>query len=101
MNDFDSDESKINCRNGLIDLTNGQLKQRASKDLVSNIINIDYTRDAKAPTFEAFVQQILKNNAELVGWVQRALGYTLTGSRRELLQDHHRNVRWGYAHNRR
>ncbi|MDA8798028.1 phage/plasmid primase, P4 family [Alphaproteobacteria bacterium] len=83
MNDFDSDESKINCRNGLIDLTNGQLKQRTSKDLVSNIINIDYTRDAKAPTFEAFVQQIFKNNAELVGWVQRALGYTLTGSRRE------------------
>jgi len=83
MNDFDSDESKINCRNGLIDLTNGQLKQRTSKDLVSNIINIDYTRDAKAPTFEAFVQQIFKNNAELVGWVQRALGYTLTGSRPE------------------
>jgi putative DNA primase/helicase len=77
MNDFDSDESKINCRNGLIDLTNGQLKKRTSKDLVSNIINIDYKRDAKAPIFETFVQQIFNDNAELVCCVQRALGIEL------------------------
>jgi phage/plasmid-associated DNA primase len=48
-----------------------------SIDLVSNIINIDYTRDAKAPIFETFVQQILNDNAELVCWVQRALGLEL------------------------
>ena len=40
-----------------------QLEQRASRDLVSNIINIGYRRDAKAPIFEAFVKPIFNNNA--------------------------------------
>ena len=53
---------------------------RTPKDYVSKIINVDYDPYAKAPLFEAFIGQIFDHDKELIDWVQRALGYSLTGS---------------------
>ena len=36
--DFDKDRNRINCLNGIIDLTSGQLQGRTPKDFVSKII---------------------------------------------------------------
>jgi phage/plasmid-associated DNA primase len=52
LGDFDKDRNRINCLNGIIDLTNGQLLGRTPKDYVSKIINVDYDHYAKAPLFK-------------------------------------------------
>ena len=78
--DFDKNKTQINCINGIVDLTNGQLLVRTPKDYVSKIINVDYDHYAKAPLFETFIGQIFGHDKELIDWVQRALGYSLTGS---------------------
>ena len=83
LGDFDKDRNRINCLNGIIDLTSGQLLGRTPKDYVSKIINVDYDPHAKAPLFETFVGQIFDHDKELIDWVQRALGYSLTGSTSE------------------
>ena len=44
--DFDKDRNRINCLNGIIDLTNGQLLGRTPKDYVSKIINLNYSRQS-------------------------------------------------------
>ena len=80
LDDFDKNKTQINCLNGIIDLTNGQLLGRTPKDYVSKIINVDYDPHAKAPLFMAFIGQIFGHDKELIDWVQRALGYSLTGS---------------------
>ena len=85
LSDFDRDKTKINCLNGIIDLTSGQLLPRSADNYVSKIIKTEYNPYAKAPRFESFIKQIFGGDQELVGWVQRALGYTLTGSRDEQL----------------
>ena len=55
LGDFDKDRNRINCLNGIIDLTSGQLLGRTSKDYVSKIINVDYDPHAKAPLFKTFI----------------------------------------------
>ena len=50
LGDFDKNKTQINCLNGIIDLTSGQLSSRTSKDYVSKIINVDYDHYAKAPS---------------------------------------------------
>ena len=83
LSDFDKNKNQINCLNGIIDLTSGQLLERTSRDYVSKIIKVDYRANAKAPLFEAFVKQIFNHDKDLINWVQRALGYSLTGSTKE------------------
>jgi len=82
---FDRDRSKINCLNGIIDLTNGNLLPRSPDDYVSKIIEVEYKPGTKAPRFQTFINQVFGNDKELIGWVQRALGYTLSGLREEQL----------------
>jgi len=79
LDDFDRNRNQINCLNGIVDLTSGQLKQRSSKDYVSKVINIDYNPCAKASLFETFIRQVFDHDKELMDWMQRALGYSLTG----------------------
>ena len=83
LSDFDKNKTQINCINGIVDLTSGQLLGRTPKDYVSKIINVDYDHYAKAPLFETFIGQIFGHDKELIDWVQRALGYSLTGSTSE------------------
>ena len=77
---FDTDRMKINCNNGIINLKTGELLTRDTSDLVSKIIDIDYIPGTPAPRFNAFIADIFDDDKGLMGWVKRALGYTLTGS---------------------
>ena len=80
---FDADRMKINCNNGIIDLKTGELLARDTSDLVSKIIDIDYIPGTPAPRFNAFIADIFCGDKALMGWVKRALGYTLKGSVQE------------------
>ena len=66
LGDFDKDRNRINCLNGIIDLTSGQLMGRTPKDYVSKIINVDYDPHAKAPLFKTFIGQIFGHDKELI-----------------------------------
>ena len=66
LGDFDKDRNRINCLNGIIDLTSGQLLGRTPKDYVSKIINVDYAPHAKAPLFKTFIGQIFGHDKELI-----------------------------------
>ena len=55
--DFDKDRNRINCLNGIIDLTSGQLLGCTPKDYVSKIISINYDPYAKAPLLKVAILQ--------------------------------------------
>src|SRR5262249_31316671 len=44
---------------------------------------INYDPAATCPTWEAFLERIMATNESLLGFLQRAVGYSLTGSTRE------------------
>ena len=80
---FDADKMKLNCLNGVVDLTTGKLLERDPNDLYTKLVNVKFDPDAKCPTFDRFLKDVFCHDHELLSWAQRAFGYTMTGSVQE------------------
>lgn len=81
--DFDKDDMLFNTQNGYLDLSNGTLHDHDINKLFTRISNAEYTDKEECPRWELFLNQIFDNNQELIRYVQRAVGYSMTGSTRE------------------
>jgi len=80
--DLDADPWLLNAQNGTVDLRTGELREHRREDLISKLTPVDYDPNAKAPTWEAFLERVLQSEG-LRTFVQRAVGYSLTGDSRE------------------
>lgn len=73
----------LNCQNGVVDLKTGEMRAHAKTDMLTKIIPYNYSPKAKCPEWEHTLQLAFDGNEELIIFMQRALGYTLTGSNSE------------------
>ena len=80
---FDKQKMKLNCLNGIVDLKTGQLNERTSDDLHTKVIGTNFNPQAKCPNFDKFIKEVFGGDGELISWIQRAFGYSLTGSVQE------------------
>ena len=76
--ELDSSPMLLNCQNGTIDLTTGDLRPHRREDLCTKIVPIAYDAAAVAPTFVGFLRRVLGENDGLATFVQRMCGYSLT-----------------------
>lgn len=83
LNEFDQDEWLFNVENGTIDLRTGELKRHDPNQLITKLAPVEYDPSATAPRWEAFLDRIFEGNANLIHFMQKAIGYSLTGSIRE------------------
>lgn len=77
--DFDVDFSLINVQNGYIDLNTGELNEHTREKMFTKISNTEYTDKADAPLWESFLHDIFLGDVELIKFMQRAVGYSLSG----------------------
>jgi putative DNA primase/helicase len=82
-NDLDLNPWLLNCSNGTIDLRAGQLKDHDKSDLITKVIPVIYDPNAKCPKWLKFLDRIMGGNQDLISFLQRAVGYALTGDIRE------------------
>lgn len=80
---LDGDEWIVNMQNGVIHLKTGQLMQPSRELYITKQVPIQHDSSAQCPLWLKFLDQIFDSDQELIGFVQRAVGYTLTGSTRE------------------
>src|SRR5262249_36288427 len=52
------------------------------EDLITKRAPVTYDPTAICPTWDAFLERIMKGNKNLIGFVQRAVGYSMTGDTR-------------------
>jgi len=76
---IDADPLLLACTNGVLDLRTGKLRPHKRTDFITQCTATDYRENAAAPVWERFVREVFKGDAELIEWVQRFLGYSLTG----------------------
>jgi putative DNA primase/helicase len=76
---FDADPFLLNCANGTLDLRTAELREHQREDMLTKMVPVNYDVEAKAPMWGAFLDRIFKGNSSLIGFVQRAAGYSLTG----------------------
>lgn len=81
--DLDSDGMLLNCLNGTLDLTTGTLRPHSRKDLITKLAPVEYDPDAQAPRWQKFLEEVFQEDEELIEFVQRMVGYALTGDVRE------------------
>jgi hypothetical protein len=76
---FDRDSDLLNVANGVLDLRTGELRPHHRNDLLTMIAPVSYDPNAPCPKFRAFLTRIFDGDSELIEYVKRALGYSLTG----------------------
>lgn len=81
--DLDRDPWLLNCANGTVDLRTGDLRPFARDDLMTKRSPARYDARAACPTWIAFLERIFAGDADLIGFMQRSAGYSLTGSTAE------------------
>lgn len=81
--ELDTDPWLLNVLNGTIDMRTGELREHRPADLITKLAPVEYHPNAKAPTWLNFLDHIMAGRQELVDFLQRAVGYSLTGDTRE------------------
>lgn len=80
---WDKDPMLFAVANGVIDLKTGELREGKPEDLITLHSPIHYDASAECPTADKFFTEIFLNREDLIRFVDKALGYSLTGSTRE------------------
>lgn len=79
VTEFDANPFLLNVENGTVNLRTGQLVRHSRSDLLTKAVPVSYDPEAECPRFIAFVKRILVDD-DLISFLQRAVGYSLTGS---------------------
>lgn len=81
--EFDKDDMLLNVANGYIDLTSRELYKHDINKMFSQITNTDYTEKMQPAVWLDFLNDIFAGDKAVIRYIQKALGYSLTGSTRE------------------
>ena len=76
---WDTDPWVLSAGNGVIDLRTGDVRAGRADDMISRGTPVPYEPDAECPRWERFLEEIFDGDHELALWVQRLVGYALTG----------------------
>jgi putative DNA primase/helicase len=87
--ELDVDPWFLNCLNGVVDLRSDKLLPHDPARFVTKLVHHNYNTSAKCPTWKTFLYRVMgieldEDRAErMVQWLQKALGYSITGNTRE------------------
>jgi len=78
---LDADPWLFNVANGTLDLTGGEVvfREHRQEDYLTRAAPVSYDAAAKCPCWEKFLGEIFAGDAEIIQFMQRAVGYSLTG----------------------
>jgi putative DNA primase/helicase len=81
--DWDKDPFLLGTPSGVLDLRTGKMRKPNRQIKLTYAIAIAFDPKAKCPAWEKFLNEIYDNDVEVVAYVKRILGYSLTGSVKE------------------
>jgi putative DNA primase/helicase len=80
---LDSNPWLLTVRNGTLDLKNFTLRKHQKEDLITRLIEVEYHEGAPCPIWLSFLDRVFAGNERLIGYLKRAVGYSLTSDTRE------------------
>lgn len=84
IDELDSYSDYLNVQNGVINLRNGELIPHDQNFMMSKICNTEYDTSGKKPQrWLKFLDEITNGDKELQHYLQKCVGYSLTGSVKE------------------
>ena len=78
--EFDRDPYLFNTKeNSILLKKNVEIREPSRDDLCTKRSNFVYDKDADCPVWKHFLMQVMGQDKELIRYVQKAMGYALTG----------------------
>ena len=82
LSEFDKDPDLLNCLNGTLKLQDMSFHQHTSADRLTKIAGVDFDPGVRCARWEQFIDEVTESDKELARYIQKALGYALTGDTR-------------------
>ena len=79
---WDADPWALNTPDGVVDLRTGEIRPHRAAEYFTKITAVG-PRNTNCPLWKAHLKRILNDDRDLIAYLQRVLGYALTGSTRE------------------
>jgi putative DNA primase/helicase len=76
---FDKDPDILNVLNGVVHLPTGELRPHDPAQFLSRQCPVVYDASAPAGAWDRFLQEISNNDPDWVDFLQRAIGYSMSG----------------------
>lgn len=76
---WNRDPFLLGVANGVVDLRTGNLRPGVPEDMITLCTDVAFDPDATCPRFEQFLAEVFNEDDEVIGFVQRMAGYSLTG----------------------
>jgi putative DNA primase/helicase len=80
---LDHDDMLLGVQNGVVDLRTGEFRPTVREDLITIRSGASYDESARCPLFEAFLRRVMGGDEEMALFMQRLVGYSLTGRTNE------------------
>jgi putative DNA primase/helicase len=80
---LDREPLLLTVNNGTIDLRTGELRAHRPEDWITKFAGVEYDPDATDSVWGAFLARTTGGDGDLASFLQRAVGYTITGSTAE------------------
>src|SRR5262249_45136643 len=80
---LDTDPWLFNVENGTLDLRTGEIREHRREDFITKLAPLTFDPEADCPLWQKFLHTVFDGNAELIAYLQRLVGYCLTGVTRE------------------
>jgi putative DNA primase/helicase len=80
---FDIEHGVAGAPNGLLDLNAGLLYEPSKDDLITMCLGTPVNLEASCSRWRRFLNEVFADDQELIAFIQRAIGYSLTGDTSE------------------
>lgn len=78
---LDQNKAVIGCKNGILDLKDGKLYPHDKKAFITKQVPVNYNPNAPEPSLWLnFLNDIFARDESLINYVQKCVGYSLSGS---------------------
>jgi len=80
---FDADHRLLNVANGILDLRTASLAPHLPSRLMTRVVLVAYEPEARCDRWLQFLSEIFADDADLIDFIRRAIGYSLTAETTE------------------
>jgi putative DNA primase/helicase len=83
IDQYDADPLLATAENGTLDLRDGSFRDSVREDYLTMQLGTAFSETATAPRWYRFLQEVFGGDSELIEYIQRAVGYSMTGETKE------------------
>lgn len=78
--EFDSNENLLFIENGVLNLFTGEIREAHQEDFLLSRSEVLYDKHAQCPQWIKFLNQVFREQQDLINFIQELFGYSLSGS---------------------